>query len=842
MSLQPALDIEAKAGEPELISNYRRRVNGIDEMLRLPQELLASELSRQLMARGQVAMNSRDRTLRRLIRQDGVSYGGSIDGKPAKPWQMDVLPVIITAAEWRELQPALAQRARLLDAMLRDIYGPRTLIRDGIIPAHILLGHSGFRPVYDGIALPSQHQLIHLATDLVRGTDGKLQIISDRVQAPSGVAYALANRRLVARTLDVQYRFTTVHRLSGFYDAMREAYLATAPAEVDRPRAVLLSAGPGSETAFDQALLASLLGFPIVQASDLVMQAGRIYLRSTGKLQQIDVLIRRVDAAWSDSLELRGDSKLGVAGLLQAARSGRLSVVNPLGAGVLENPGLIPYLDAAARHLLDEDLLLSSPTTWWCGEPAALDHVIKNIEQLIIKPISGDLTTAAAGWQLDSAARTELIARIQQEPWRWAAQEHTRTSTAPVVTADGFEPRPVSLRTFAVSHRGEYQIMPGGLARVAGDPADWQISNATGALSKDVWVLEDTTNSADVIAVGSAQHAGFALDARVPDLPPSSADDLYWFGRYLERTEATARLLSMAMQAVEDNHFRPDTPGHQAMRALLDAMSTVAAIELPDFELTSEFDWLNEVASDPVLPGSLRRSAERAASVADSVRELISVETAGVVAAMLRPLQDDDPYDMSVASASSEVLQACLAAAGLSAESTVRDPIWAFTEAGRRMERSQLTISLLRSTLAIPQSPVAESLLATSVLRAGDSLITHDRRLAAGIGSLNPAEAAVELLLFDSSNPRSVQYQLDRLVEALELIQDDATLATAVELSDLLRGQDHRSLYAKNRGALQQLLTLLGEQTRQLSDDLAAANFIQPSMHSFNVIGEQEWA
>ncbi len=839
----PELDVQPQI---ELVEEYRSGVTGIDEMLRLPSDLLNGPLSQKLLSKGAGSLVNRDRTLRRLIRQDGVSYGGALDGKPAKAWQMDLLPIIITAAEWQPLAAGLEQRARLLDALLRDLYGPRSLLRDKVIPAHVIVGHAGFRPIFDGISLPTDHQLLHIATDLVRGPDGEWQVVSDRVQAPSGVAYALANRRLVARVLDVQYRFTPIHRLSGFYDVMRDAMLAAAPPEVDQPRVVVLSPGPASETAFDQALLASLLGFPLVQASDLLMQSGRIYLRTTGRLQQVDVLVRRVDADWSDSLELRGDSRLGVAGLVQAARGGRLSVVNPLGAGVLENPGLTPYLPQIARRILAEDLILPSPQTWWCGEPNGLSHAISHLDELIIKPISRGTASPIAGWLLDENAREEVVAKLRAEPWKWAAQVPTQASTAPVVSADGLQARRVNLRTFAVTHGDDYLIMPGGLARVAAESDDWHISNAEGALAKDVWVLEGTGDDVQPLPVLPRERGvGAAVDARLPDLPPSSADDLYWLGRYAERTEAIARLLIMATQAVEDNHFRQATPGHQAMTAVLEAMSTVTGAELPSFDEThSEYDWLIDVMADPELIGSLRRSAERTAAVLENVRELISVESAGVVAAMLRPLLEDfDPADVDISSTSQAVLQACLAFAGLTAESTVRDPIWAFQEAGRRIERAQLTISLLRATLATVQSPVAESLLATSVLRAGDSLITHDRRVAAGIGLLNPAEAAIELLLFDPTNPRSVQFQLDHFVAALQVAGDEGNLPAARKLAEQLSNVEHLQLYAKSREPLHELLTDLGEQTRRLSDAFAQTHFTLPVQQSFDVsAGQEAWS
>ena len=748
-------------------------------------------LAEAIAALGPAGLAARARDIRRLVRADGITYGGAPADRPARPWKIDPLPVVLGADEWATLERGLDQRARLLDALLADLNGPRTLLHRRVLPAELILGHDGLLLPALGITLPTKRQLPMVATDLMRTASGEWLALSDRTQAPSGVGYAMANRRLTSRVLESLHRRTPLRRLRGFFDVMRAALREAAPAGVELPHVVLLTAGPASETAYDQALLATMLGHPLAQSDDLTITDGRLWLRTTGRPHRVDVVQRRVDAAWSDSLDLRADSRLGVPGLTAAARRGAVSVVNPLGAGVLENHGLLPFLPRLARELLGEESLLATPESFWCGDPAALAHVEANLADLIVKPTSRSAGAGALGWRLSAAERDDLVRRMRERPWAWAAQRPVDGATTPTVGPSGAEDRPFVLRTFGHALDGDYHFLPGGLARVAPDREQFVVTGAHGALAKDVWVLEgDEPSASRPVDLG---RRGPAPAVTLPGLTPRAAGNLYWMGRYLERTEFTARLLTVADNLVEDNVNRPGTPGHAAMSTTLEALSQVTGVwPEPAAPAASPIEGLRRLLVDEGTRGTIAYSAARTSGAAAGARELLSVDTFGILgrlqAALAESREAGDQVHLQPAAA--QVLDASLALAGIVAESLVRDPIWAFLEAGRRVERAQTATRLLRNTIALVRPPVAEGLITETVLRAGDSLITYQRRMAFGVGPDLPVAAAVDLLLLDPANPRSVVAQLHSLVAAAALIPDDVLGAAASTLTAELTGLD----------------------------------------------------
>ncbi len=784
---------------------------------------------------GTPGLLARLHAVRRLVQDDGITFGGGQPDAVPRPWEVDPLPLVIDAAEWARLEAQLKQRARLLDALLVDLYGRRRVLSERVVPAEVVLGHPGFVAAADGVRLPTKRQLPLVATDLARQPDGSWTVLADRPQAPAGAGYAMANRRIVARAMDKLHRHTRLRHLRGFFDLMQVALLDAAPPVDGPPHVVLLTPGPGSDTAYDQALLSTLLGFPLAQSDDLLTRAGRLWMRTTGRLQAVDVVLRQVDAAWSDSLDLRPESRLGVPGLAAAARRGTLSVVNPLGAGVLENPGLVPYLDAVSRRLLGEPLVLESPPTWWCGEPASRAHVLSRLESLVVKPVSREAGPPIAGWELDAAARDGLRRRIDASGWSWTAQEPLATSTAPVVTSTGIEQRSLVLRTFAMALGAEHHVMPGGLARVAA-PGQWAVNNRTGSLSKDVWVLESAAVPVpaplDVAALARTRIT--LADAPSPGLPPRAAAHLYRLGRNLERAEGSARLLMMADNLLEDHLQRPGTPGHAAMHAVLQA---VPGTDL-DGRLDHPLGHLRAMLVDPRLPGSVAHSSRLAGAASSEVRELLSQDTFSIVSRLARTLREAraEGDQMLVQPVASKVLESLLALAGLSAESLVRDPTWAFVDAGRRVERALATVGLLRVTLAVVRPPVVESLLTDSVLRVGDSLITYRRRTVAGVGPATPVVAATHILLDDPGNPRSVLFGVERLVKVLAHAPSVRVTNAVRELLTTLRNLDLEDLCAEPRTGLVDVLADLDARLRALADTIERVHFLkQTPQRSFAV-------
>lgn len=836
----------------QVLDAYRRRVeehlDGVDETLtvdgtRPHTDALVATIERL----GLPGLLARQRETERFVADDGITYGtrgqelGAApppSGTPqtGAPWTVDPLPLVIGTEEWAQLERGVRQRAHLLDAVLTDLTGEQRLVRDGTIPGQVVYGHGGWLPQAEGITLPGAHQLVLPATDLARDREGTWRVFADRAQAPSGAGYAMANRRIVARVMPDLHRASDLSRLRGFFYGVQRAVRQVAPRTQDSPRVVILSPGTLSETAFDQAFQAMLLGFPLVESEDLVSRDGRIWMRTTSGLAPVDVVIRRVDADWCDQLELRPESRLGLPGMVEAARLGNVSVVNPLSAGLLENPALIPYLPTVCRRVLGEEQILHSPRTWWAGEDTHRQHVLAHLSSLVIRPIHRFAgSDAIRGWDLDQAQREALAARIEDEPWRWTAQDPVSMSSAPVVTPQGLDPRNVVLRTFAVADDEDYLVMPGGLGRLSVERDSADVSSGRGAPSKDVWVLAGDIPSVtrddgvlpELVPSPAVDHAeAFVAPA------PRVASDLYWLGRYAERAECAARVLRVADNLVDDHAQRPGTTGHAAMVAVLRAVTEITSTR-PGFvgagsdeRLVDPLPHLRDLVLDPRLSGSVSCSARRAVVAAQAVREQLSQDTWLVMSRLEHTLAHVRPED-DLQEILMESIEAFLALSGISVESTVRDPAWAFTEAGKRMERAQQTIRLLRRTLAVVRTPLVEGAVSESALTAAESVITYRRRLAAGLGPLSATESALDLLLRDRINPRSVVFQVERLTEALDLVGDDAVVEATRALAEHIAGLDLPQLMRDDRAGLVSELDRLDAALRAEHDRVVERYFVR---------------
>ncbi|MDO5534268.1 MAG: circularly permuted type 2 ATP-grasp protein [Propionibacteriaceae bacterium] len=821
---------------------------GLDELVADGQVRPSAALLEEALTRfGTIGLQTRRRTVERLIADDGITYGAGTDAGGPRPWQLDPLPFILDAAEWATLERGLEQRARLLDALFRDLVGPNRLLTERIIPAEIIAAHPGFLLPAHGITPPTTRAIPATATDLARTPDG-WTVVSDRTQSPSGAGYAMANRRIIARAMEGIHRKANLRRLRGWFDLVQIGIHDAAPPTVeDVPRVVLLTPGPGSETAFDQGMLSTLLGHPLAQSDDLVMRGGRLWLRTMGRLEAVDVVLRRVDANWCDSLDLLASSRLGVPGLVAAARRGTVAVVNPLRAAILENPGLFPFQDAIARTLLGEELQLSVPDTWWCGDATSRQHVLANLGRLIIKPLARSRGEHhLLGWQLSTAQQAELADRIQAEPWSWVGQEPITTSTAPLVTAHGLQPRNIVLRAFGMAVGETYHFLPGGLARIASAPDAFSVTNASGASAKDVWVLDgDDATPARVDLAALARARTMPSATRLPGLTPRTASNLYWLGRYAERAEVAARLLLVADNLVEDHHTRSGTPGHAAMQVVLEAISAVTTA-LPGFtgsdaeaRLADPLPVLEKLLLDERVAGGVAHGVQKASSTALQVREVLSMNTPSVLSRLQRVLAEArEEESIPVQLTSERILDSLLALAGITAESLVRDATWAFLDAGRRMERAQSIVRLLRNTIAITRSPVVEGQVVEAVLRVGDSLITHRRRQAAGVGPAQPAASALDILVVDSTNPRSVAFQLDHLAAALAHAPDIALTERLQELRRSVREVDVDALIGGERLDLVDTLIGLEQELRAFSDAMESTHFSSQAPQSSFAVAE----
>ncbi|KJL38318.1 hypothetical protein RR49_00725 [Microbacterium ginsengisoli] len=679
--------------------------------------------------------------VRQFLVDDGVTYAPA--GGDAQPWQLDPVPLVLAPDEWTRIEAGLAQRAELFDAILADLYGPQTLLADGSIPAAAVFGHAGY--VRSAVrAGTGETSLFLLASDLGRDASGEWCVLTDRTQAPSGLGYARENRRVISQVLPELYQEHRLHRMDPYFAALRQSLLSAAEGVAD-PRVVILTPGALSETAYDQAYLAGALGFPLVQGSDLVVWEGWLWVKPSGwpevrPTERVDVILRRVDAAWCDPLTQRSDSRLGVAGLVEVIRRGRVRVVNGLGASVLENPALSPVLPELCERLLGEQLRLSTPATWWGGDATGLEVLLARLddESFAVRTIDG------AGMPDADASPDAVRALIRENPWRWAGHEVLTLSQAPVCGADGQAlAAPVTLRTFTLRHGSTYRPLVGGLANVAH-------AQRPGRVSKDVWVMKSTPGDPDQ---GLLELEPVSVSGVIPALGPRAIEDMWWIGRYAERAEDLLRLVV----AVHTHADRLPAGDAAADDAVLVAM---AAIErLIGRRPGTVHQELRSAIVEASRPGTAAQSLAQLRFALEAVRDQLSNDVWRSVAASDRALGElRASGQRQIADGAGRMLTGILSLQAVTAN-MIRDDGWLAIEAGRWIERSLQVCLLLRSTVVEKRERFVELSVLEMVLASAESAVTQRRRYRGNVR----VYGVLELLLLDARNPRSVAFALGEL-------------------------------------------------------------------------------
>ena len=718
---------------------------------------------------GPTGIEERWREATRMVRDNGVTYNLNGDDRGiSRPWELDLLPLLIRSEEWSALERGLMQRAELFNLILLDLYGPRDLINRGLLPADLIDGYSDYLLPCWGIEVAGRRPLVHYAADLTRMPDGRWRVIGDRTQSPLGAGYALENRVVLSRVLPSLFRDSHVHRLAGFFRSMRRTLTGLAGRD-GHGRVVVLTPGPQNEAYFEHAYLANYLGYTLVQGGDLSVRDGALWLRTLGRLERIDGVLRRVDDDWCDPLELGEDSLIGVPGLVAAVRAGNVMVANALGSGVLEHPGLMAFLPALCQQLLGEDLLLPDIDTWWCGNPKALELVLANLDGLVIKQAGkppGERCLFPAA--MEPSARDALIAAIAANPRSFVAQEYVKPSTAPALIGQHMEPRPGVLRTFLVAEDDGYAVMPGGLARVALSADAALVTSQLGGLGKDAWVLaSEPERQESLLVAGETQSPAITQESEVSS---RVADNLFWMGRYAERAEGLVRLLRICIFRLSERAELDVADSESCyMRSLLEALTNQSQT-FPGFvgdgaaeRLRNPVPEMLSLISDPERRGGLPYTLQSLGQAAYSVRDRLSIDTWRIVSDIegrLTNLTSHPPDQLSLALDELDPLVTSLVAfSGLIQENMTHNEGWHFLEAGRRLERGTSIAALLRSTLAPLTGDQDEITLIEAVLGITDSLITYRRRYRAGtrIGAL------LELVFQDESNPRALAYQLVQL-------------------------------------------------------------------------------
>lgn len=717
---------------------------------------------------GSTGLAERHKKALRILRDDGATYNLRSSQHSNHAWELDPIPMLLTSAEWSEIESGLAERSELLDLILKDLYGPREIIRQGLLPPQILFSHPGFLRSCQDIRLPGEHQLILHATDMVRDPDGKMRIIGDRTQAPSGSGYALENRTVLSRVMPSLFRDSQVHRLSLFFRSLRSTLSTLAANRTDDPGIVILTPGAYSETYFEHTYLSNYLGFPLVQGNDLTVRDGKVWMKSPNGLSRVDVILRRVDDIYCDQVELKTDSYLGVPGLLEAARAGNVSIANPLGSGILETPALLKYLPAISKFFLGRDLKLPSVQTWWCGDKDDMRFIQANLDSLIIKPAIRQLDSPSIyGHLLSKTGKAEVLTRINTAPHKYVAQSYLAPSYLPSWQQGEIQPRPTIFRGFSVSNNSDYTIMPGGLTRVALSDQDTVVTNSSGSQSKDTWILASEPEKQISLIEAKPRKHDYAHQT---NLPSRVVENLFWLGRYAERAESTMRLartVFMQLNGIE--------PLPQKSRELLLRSLSLQTGCLPGFTDSSEpllkhpDKELLSLILDGLRPGSIKSSLLSLLTCSEEVKEMMSADTHRIVNDLRDHLYDlDRAYVSGLPSAPEETLDplvtSLLALSGLNHESMLRGTGWTFQEIGRRTERTIQTARLIQSLLEAHLPVTEQQQILEAVLLSVEALITFRRRYR----NLSDVAHGLDLLLSDSSNPRSLLYQLQQLLSHID--------------------------------------------------------------------------
>jgi uncharacterized circularly permuted ATP-grasp superfamily protein/uncharacterized alpha-E superfamily protein len=741
----------------------------------------------------------------RHLREAGVTYRAP--GETAdRLWPLSHLPLLIDEADWQQLTAGIVQRAQLLELALSDLYGEGRLIAEGAVPAAAIAGSTEYLRSICGIKPPGGRYLNLYAADVGRGPDGRWWVLGDRTQAPSGAGYALENRLILSRAFASLYKSMNVERVAPFFEAFRDSLRASA--DRDEPRIGLLTPGAFSETYFEHATLARYLGFLLVEGDDLAVSGDRVHIRTVAGLKRLDVLLRRVDSNSLDPLELDASSQLGVPGLIDVLRKNGVVVANMPGSGVMEARALLGFLPSLSRRFFGEDLKMPHIATWWCGQKSAREEVLSRLDEVAIEGAYGrDVPGFGRGpilaSELSPSERERLKTAIKDRGIDYVGQELVRLSTTPVWDQGRIAPRPFVLRVFAAATPGGWTIMPGGFCRIANQPDARAVSMGDGARAADVWVVSDKAVSTATLlpAVDTVRIK------RIAGVVPSrAADNLFWLGRYLERAEATLRLVRVLAAPLRDPGKGSSTVLHseRIQRLLVTWGATSQTTRSQPAKIAAEALQSEEKFGSAL---SLLRAAQRTAT---SLRERLSPDAWQVITEMTERLAEEVDDDDGVVSAAELTLQELASFAGLAQENMNRAAGWRFLEMGRRAERAINTARFARQFAYDEAGGEDLDILLTLV----DCQITYRSRYLVG-----PLLAPVrDLVVLDPYNPRSVAFQVFALndhIASLPTLKEGGLIERphrlAVGLQAMLTTTEAAALDTKTLFALEQDLLNLAD-------------------------------
>ncbi len=757
---------------------------------------------------GVADLDRRADALQRRMRENGLFYQlheqRAGDGATG-PWSLDLLPLIVTSQDWAAIERGVLQRVRLLNAMMADLYGPQTILQRGLLPPALVTGHPGYLRAMRGARVPGDTWLHVVAFDLARGPDGQWRVIAHHTQGAAGLGYLLENRLIVSRLLPRTFRGLRVQRLAASYRALLQSMQALSPAGKNS-RIVLLTPGPHSATYFEHAYLARYLGLTLVEGGDLTARDNRVFLKTLRGLEPVHGILRRVDDAWLDPLELRPDSMLGVPGLLQAVRAGNVLLANAPGSSFLESPGMLGFLPRLAESLLGTTLTLPAVHSWWCGEPAACDDALPQLARCIIKPSFPPDVQAGGGFEpvigarLTHAQLAEWRARILANPAHYTVQADLPLSQAPTwpghrEPGDGYGnggarivPKPLLLRVFALADgAARWRVLPGGLSRVGARDALFNAPMPRGGSTVDTWVMTEGVVDATTL-LQTHLSADDLTTAQPRAIASRAAENLFWLGRYTERATNLMRLARAALERLrgEDD---VDSPAHLE---LIDTLCRDTGLIAADAPSAVDAPRAFQLA----LAASLTRGADHAAGIASclfgmrgaaaAIRERLSSEQWRLIDDATQLFADSTGNAEAEEQLGNEALQLLErlglllgAITGAQTDNMTRDDGWRLLSIGRQIDRLDFLCSVLR--FAFEEGAVHKQDGFELVLELFDSAITFRSRFQRGFD----VAPLLSLVVLDTDNPRSLAWVVQAMRGRLTKVERSEGYALS-ELADAI--------------------------------------------------------
>ena len=773
------------------------------------------------------------------LEDNGVTYNIYNDPEGNnRRWNLDPIPLVLTSTEWEEISKGLKQRAKLLNLIFKDLYTEQRLIKEGIVPAEIIFAHKSFIPEVFNFENKDYYSMRFYATDISRGPDGKFWVINDRTQSPSGLGYAIENRLTMNSISNDLYPNIEILKMAKFIEGFKDMLKSLSSSNHENPLIALLTPGPLNETYFEHSYISSFLDLTLVQGEDLLVKNNQLWLKNLNGLRKVDTLIRRVDSQYCDPLELKNNSQLGVAGLVNVIRKDNLSMINPIGIGILENIGLNPFMKNIAKFLLNEELILPQIATWWCGQKKELDFVLANIKNLIIKKIDRtDNIEVYFANKLNNEELKNLIEKIQNNPHYYVGQEIIDFSTTPSFTKGKVEPRNTVIRAFSYLHQEKYHVMPGGLIRVSPSKDSLVVSNQKGGTSKDLWILgKDDDFSGNSIF----KNRSF-IDSRLENISTKRAENLFWLGRYLTRSITTARMIRFNLKSMLNlNRYDDHTNSKQTNKILNNALTHLTMSYpgfLDDKTATLPMKEIISLIRDKNRAGTLSFSITMLSDLNASVKNLLTMEAWRIYEKMQKEWNSYSKKDISTnkehINELDKLLIYLMAYKELIDESIFKEQGLILFDIGSKIEVSQLLISKLRSLLTLKLDKLIEYDVLDSMLNSYESYNSYRAYYKSSLA----LENVLDFLVFNTKYPKALIYIINQLLADLKELPKNInnshlssfeepifkvfSMITLTNTQKLLESQEDEYVYTQ----LDEFLSTISDLLTKTSDELTKTYF-----------------